>query len=640
MKFTLRKKINAAILSAFLIIALIFTWVQMDLQKKRSEAALNRAQTILKTLVERDREPLANEIFENRTRAIKIRINEMLKVKGIRNISVYSDSGKLLNSAGEHPATGDLPEDQANSLHELQTTKEQWHGESTISYLHEINVIGEKIGSIHIRYSLTQIEQERFLYLASVAGLLISILLVMVIIINAILAKTIIKPITALRDIMQETGRSGPGRQAVVTGNDEISDLTKTFNAMSADLENSYGKIEVQKEELRHTKNLLNNIIDSMPSALVGVDIEGHVTQWNKAVEEYTDISAENARGALLSDLIPWLKSEMEKIKDSIRSKQILQDSKRLRVQGDVTCYEDVTIYPLIANGVEGAVIRIDDVTEKVRLEEMMVQNEKMLSVGGLAAGMAHEINNPLAGMMQTAEVLANRLDSDIDIPANRRAAEEAGTTMATIKTFMEARSIPRMIGTMTASGRRVAAIVENMLSFARKTDSKGSSYALDDLLDKTLELAATDYNLKKQYDFKRIEVIKEYEDYLPAVPCERVKIQQVLLNILRNSAQAMQAAGVQAPCLTVRAGHNPERDMVSIEIADNGPGMDEKIRKRVFEPFFTTKPTGEGTGLGLSVSYFIITENHNGEMAVESRPGFGTTFIIRLPLSSEKTAS
>jgi signal transduction histidine kinase len=116
-------------------------------------------------------------------------------------------------------------------------------------------------------------------------------------------------------------------------------------------------------------------------------------------------------------------------------------------------------------------------------------------------------------------------------------------------------------------------------------------------------------------------------------VTCEAAKIQQVLLNILRNGAQAMQAAGTTAPRITATIRHDKVRQMVYLEIEDNGPGMDEKTRKRVFEPFFTTKPEGAGTGLGLSVSYFIITENHDGEMTVASHPGGGAKFTIGLPV-------
>jgi PAS domain S-box-containing protein len=387
------------------------------------------------------------------------------------------------------------------------------------------------------------------------------------------------------------------------------------------------------EEELRRLRNYLSNIIDSMPSQIIGVDGDGFITQWNRTVEQKTGISADQARGRSVTDVLPWTTSEMRKISKGIASRKTIQDQRIPRNRNGGIAYEDVTIYPLIANGVDGAVIRVDDVTQRVRMEEMMVQSEKMLSVGGLAAGMAHEINNPLAGMMQTAEVMAGRLGGNLDLPANRRAAEAAGVSLEGITRFMEARGIPRMLGAITESGKRVAGIVHNMLSFARKTDDMMSSHDLESLLDKTVELAATDYDLKKEYDFKRIEIRRDYAGNLPEVPCEAGKIQQVLLNIFRNGTQAMQEAEISSPRFIIRTKVDEGRGMAIMEIEDNGPGMDEETRKRVFEPFFTTKPVGVGTGLGLSVSYFIITENHGGDMTVDSRPGAGATFIIRLPL-------
>ena len=387
------------------------------------------------------------------------------------------------------------------------------------------------------------------------------------------------------------------------------------------------------EEELFRLRNYLSNIIDSMPSVLVGVDSKGRVTQWNRKAEKVTGIDSESARFQPLEKVFQSLGNEMERIKTSIRERRVITACKVLRRQDQNIRYEDITIYPLVANGVEGAVIRLDDVTEQVRLEEMMIQSEKMLSVGGLAAGMAHEINNPLAGMIQTADVLSRRLNADAAIPANLRAAREAGISMEAVQRFIEARDIPKMLGTIKASGRRVAEIVNNMLSFSRKADAIVSSHSLASLLDKTLELAATDYDLKQQYDFKTIKILKEYQNDLPPVPCEATKIQQVILNILRNGAQAMQAKQSCAPCFILRTRLDSQRNMAVIEIEDNGPGMDEQTQKRIFEPFFTTKPVGLGTGLGLSVSYFIITENHKGEMAIRSSPGGGAKFIIGLPL-------
>ncbi len=392
------------------------------------------------------------------------------------------------------------------------------------------------------------------------------------------------------------------------------------------------------EKELHHLRNYLSNIIDSMPSVLIGVDAHGRVTQWNKKAAQTTGIASDTALNRMLPEIFPRLIPQMGLVAESIKTRKIKQELKRPRHFEGNTRFEDVTIYPLTANGVEGAVIRVDDVTEKVRVEKMILQSEKMLSLGGLAAGMAHEINNPLAGMIQTANVMANRLCGRFDIPANIEAAEACGTTVAAVEKFMAARGIPAMIDAITASGKRAAEIVNNMLNFARKSDANVSSYHLADLLDKTVELAGTDYDLKKHYDFKTIEIIKEYEANLPMVPCEGAKIQQVLLNVLRNGAQAMQEQRAihngEKPRFVFRLMREIKTNMLRIEIEDNGPGMDEATCKRIFEPFFTTKPVGVGTGLGLSVSYFIITENHGGQMSVESSPGHGAKFIIQLPFN------
>jgi len=395
------------------------------------------------------------------------------------------------------------------------------------------------------------------------------------------------------------------------------------------------------EHDLQKARNYIENIINSMPSVLVGVDVDSRITQWNREAELVTGLAKDQAVGQPLYTAIPHLSLEMKRVKDAMKSRVVQANLKRARQEDGRTLYEDITVYPLTANGIEGAVIRIDDITEKVNLEEMMIQSEKMLSVGGLAAGMAHEINNPLAGMMQTANVMSNRLGSGTKLKANLKAAEDAGTSMEAIDRFMQLRGIPRMLKTINDSGKRVATIVNNMLNFARKSESVVTSNDIVQILDKTLELASTDYDLKRNYDFKTIKIVKQYDDNLPLIPCEEAKIQQVFLNILRNGAQAMQEENrrlkmingkLKKPCFTLRLLEDEGKEMIRIEIENNGPVIEKKNRKRVFEPFFTTKKVGVGTGLGLSVSYFIITEDHGGEMSVESSADKGVKFIIKLP--------
>jgi PAS domain S-box-containing protein len=390
-------------------------------------------------------------------------------------------------------------------------------------------------------------------------------------------------------------------------------------------------KRKLAEEELRRLRNLLGNIVDSMPSVLVGVDTQGKVTQWNREAEKATLVAAQQARGRMLPEVFPQLSGEMGKVFEAIRS---FETQKDLKVATDIEGerrYSDVTVYPLIDDAIEGAVIRIDDVTERVRIEELMIQSEKMLSVGGLAAGMAHEINNPLAGILQNVQVIQNRLSSKLR--KNQQVAEACGISIVAIESYLEQRGVYRMIDSIISSGRRAAQIVENMLSFSRKSAAEYVPHDLAELLDKTVELVSNDYDLSKRYDFRQIRIVRDYDAKLPEVPCEASKIQQVFLNILRNGAEAMaeSRSNTVQPQFTLRL--RTEGDMVRIEIEDNGPGMEEEVRRRAFEPFFTTKGVGFGTGLGLSVSYFIITENHFGTMDVSSKAGIGSNFIIRLPL-------
>lgn len=387
-------------------------------------------------------------------------------------------------------------------------------------------------------------------------------------------------------------------------------------------------------KETQRLRTLLANIINSMPSMLIGVDADGRIAQWNQQAALVTGVNEGQAQGRLLAQVVPWLGSEMKKISQSIASKKPVFEGKLSRVENGETLFEDVTIYPLITNGVEGAVIRIDDVTDKVRIEEILIQSEKMLSVGGLAAGMAHEINNPLASIMGNVQVLQTRLL--MPLPQNEQAAREAGITLEALHDYLEKRGIPKMLSSVRNSGAQAAQIVSNMLSFSRKSEPKLNHENIVDLLDKTLNLASTDYDLKKNYDFKKISIVREFEDNLPFILGSASKLQQVFLNLLRNGAEAMGEKNYpegQRPQFTLRAKRNAP--WVRVELEDNGPGLEESVRKRVFEPFFTTKSVGKGTGLGLSVSYFIITEEHSGMMAVQTARGEWTRFIIDLPVAT-----
>ncbi|MCK5310551.1 MAG: transporter substrate-binding domain-containing protein [Desulfobacteraceae bacterium] len=392
-------------------------------------------------------------------------------------------------------------------------------------------------------------------------------------------------------------------------------------------------KAEKDRDNL---KTLLNCITDSMPSALIAMDENTIVLHWNKEAENINGIAAEKALNKKIKTLFPGQSELITLMENALEEKTIKKLANHVKHKGENILYEDITMYPITSSNFKGIVVRIDDVTDRVKMEEMIIQSEKMLSVGGLAAGMAHEINNPLAGVLQNVQVILNRVTKDL--PANKQAANELGISLDIVTEYMNKRGIIKLLSSVQEAGERAAQIVKNILSFSRKNSSCAPLNDLAQLLDKTIELAENEYNLKQKFDFREIEINREY-DAIPKVQCEKSKIQQVFLNILKNGAEAMAEHETNTPdrnaMFTLRIMR--DKNMAHIEIEDNGSGIDGKILKRIFEPFFTTKPVGIGTGLGLSVSYFIITENHDGEMSVESTPGSGAKFIIRLPLEGKK---
>ena len=412
-----------------------------------------------------------------------------------------------------------------------------------------------------------------------------------------------------------------------VVENGKIVKLQGTFQDIT-----ERRRAELKLNELR---NYLANIIDLMPSILVGVDCGGAVTQWNREAEQATGISAAEAMGKHLAQVFPRLGSQMEPVYQAMQTGVGYSNPRQKHKKDSQTCYEDMTVYPLVTGGVAGAVIRLDNVTEKVRTEEMIVQNEKMASMGGLAAGTAHEINNPLAGMLQAVQNIERRISPEFI--ANQEIAEQCGTNLDAIRNYLKQRKVLEFLKGIQKCGSRAAEIVRNMLQFSRRSDGQVSDSDIVDLINNSVELAGQDYDLKEKYDFRHIEIIREFDAVLPQVTLVATEIEQVLLNLLKNGAQTMQDNPLEKPPQFILRSM-VDGPMIRIEVEDNGPGMTEEVRRRVFEPFFTTKEVGTGTGLGLSVSYMIVAQNHSGEMSVESIPGEGTKFVIKLPLERKQS--
>lgn len=468
-------------------------------------------------------------------------------------------------------------------------------------------------------------------YLTKSASRVILIIFIMVMFVIAgfplFFFRSLLKPLRTLLAGVQQVDKGDLTVSVPIMVRDEIGYLSRWFNQMV----HSMHTARKENEEIRH---YLKRIIDSMQSTLISIDTRGFITHMNSSAETITGLSEKQAQQHPFNTIFPFMEPYVHHIDKAIKSQTPQKIEKIQHLQDGENRFYDIMIYPIIDDVLDGAVIRIDDITSRIKLEAVMVQSEKMMSVGGLAAGMAHEINNPLSGIMLGVKNIQRRISGDLE--KNRTIAQEAGTTIEAVRNYFEKRDIQMVLTDIEELGARASRIVANMLTFSRKSESISVPTDLADLIRKTVELAANDYDLKKKYDFKDINLRMELDENIPYVDCITIEIQQVLLNLMKNAAQALfeNCNDPSGPRITARLFRSDS--MAVIEIEDNGPGMKEETEKRVFEPFFTTKEVGTGTGLGLSVSYFIITRNHDGEMSVQSNSGKGTKFCIKLPIREE----
>lgn len=384
--------------------------------------------------------------------------------------------------------------------------------------------------------------------------------------------------------------------------------------------------------ELALSREKFSKVFEMAPDSISIVRIaDSIILETNAATERLTGYTRDEVIGRKSVDLNLWhdptLRTEfmhrlqqdgfVEDFEFRIRRKdgtmrEALNSARRIDISGE----------PCFINGIR-------DITQTKLVQQAMVQTEKMLSLGGLAAGMAHEINNPLGIIFQSALGIQRRLDPTL--PATRTEAAALGLDMDAVHTLLERRKILHYLEGIREAGQRAASIVRNMLDFSRSSDSNIEEHDLGNVVRHAIALAENDYDLKKKYDFKRIALAIEVQPHMPQVPCAPTEIEQVVLNLVRNAAQAMGSARTEHPRIAVRVFR--EKDHAIIEVEDNGPGIAAERIGRVFEPFYTTKKVGEGTGLGLSVSYFIIATTHGGTMSVTSTPGSGTCFRVGLPL-------
>lgn len=402
---------------------------------------------------------------------------------------------------------------------------------------------------------------------------------------------------------------------------DEFKTLAESFNKMARNVKESFGRVTAQHNEIRMLQSYLSNIIESMPSMLISVNRDGIITQWNSAAARLTGLPTPAALGKNLWEILPEFEKYrpyVEETKRTTNSKTLLRES--FRAGG--AKFFNVSIFPLLANCEEGAVFRLDDITEIEQKEEQLRQAQKMETVGTLAGGLAHDFNNVLGGILGTSSLLTYKLGRDPEMDRNQ---------------------VLRHLATIEESANRAADIVKQLLVISKKQEVTYAPADLNFTVKHVLKVCQNTFD-------RSVEIRPVFCQTSAMIHADFVQMEQVLLNLCVNGYHAMTimrgAGEKQGGRLTVSiesiladrhfCATHPEAEEGHrywiLSVRDSGVGMETKTVAKIFDPFYTTKTKGRGTGLGLAMVYNIV-QQHHGFIDVYSEVNIGSTFNVYLPV-------
>lgn len=386
----------------------------------------------------------------------------------------------------------------------------------------------------------------------------------------------------------------------------EIRFCTAVARASANALKNAilHEKVTDESARRKRTGEKLGRILNHSPDLIVTTDVEGRIAEFNRGAERLLGFRKSEVMSRRVTMLLE------EKSDHTLVEQTLAQGSLASRVvrmgRRDGTAV-DMEVHLCVlkdeCGDTTGTLWIGRDVTELRNTQLQLLQSEKLSTIGEVISGVAHELNNPLSGVLGFSQLLMARHPQG---------------------------PLSRELERINESAQRCHKIVKNLLSFARAQKPERKYLGVNGIIEKTLELR------RYQLRVNDIEVVRELEHDLPRTMLDFHHIQQVLLNLINNAQHAITAVPDRAGELRVRTLRTG--GWIRIEVADNGIGMKADIKDKIFDPFFTTKSEGEGTGLGLSISYGIVRE-HGGRISVESQEGEGSTFVIELPIVREHEA-
>ncbi|HEY5725356.1 MAG TPA: ATP-binding protein [Methylomirabilota bacterium] len=498
----------------------------------------------------------------------------------------------------------------------VQETVNQRRHEGIYDFAVPVLVGAQRWGTARVGLSKRRMEAQILQTRLELAGLTAITLLVGGLA-AALVARRIARPVRELAAGAEAIARGELDQRIAPTGLGEIGQLALAFNHMASqllqqrtDLEATHAEVRSRFQELADLKRYTDSILSSITSGIVTLDLDGRVATVNPAAEILTGLFAEEIVGRYCAEVFAHTPEVAEILMETLASHSSTANvSLTLRRLNGSTVPVEMGTAPLRRmEGKDLGVVGVfRDVSQVRELEGQLRRSDRLAALGTLAAGLAHEIKNPLASLRTFTRIIPRKFED----PRFR-------------ETFM--RVVPHEL-------ERINGIVEQLLELARPSRLRPAPTAIPALLDRVLELYAN------ELDGKQIVVTREYARDVPPVGVDQERLYEALVNLVSNALEAMETGGR----LTVRTGwyRGPEagaggtgRRRMRVEIEDSGIGISTLEADKVFDPFFTTKAAG--TGLGLALTHKII-EDHGGSISFRSAPGVGTTFTVVLPMAAER---
>jgi PAS domain S-box-containing protein len=387
-----------------------------------------------------------------------------------------------------------------------------------------------------------------------------------------------------------------------------VIERTKTLDESNKLLKTEVSEHKKTSQQLQKSEAYINSILQSLPMILIGLNQKNQITQWNNRAEIISGVSFKQAQGMDLWKTFPAITVTPDQVKQAQDDNKIITVKYSQRGQYQF----DITIYPLQREKETGVVILLDDVTQRAKNENMLIQRDKMSAMGEMAAVMAHDINTPLMAIIKDIKTVRQSVvDDNLDTEGLNELLEET-----------------------IIRGQQASSVITNLLNFSASGGGEKTISSIVSVVNNSLDLASDVLSVTDNLRFSDVKVKTQYAEDISDVPCYVTELQQALLSILRYSCYALDNIEELVHKPLIKVDVSMAFDDLWLRIQHNGKGISLEEQKNLFEPFNQEDSENDGVdkAMHLSFCHFIIAEQHQGQIAVTCNENDGTTFHIQLP--------